>query len=96
MPMTIYPNRSFNEAIAIAFEESGLDKQRSYQFINIGPFILSRNGKQIKVVSNKIRVAFNKNGWVISELNVILEANQPPVKLRGEYALLTQIVCIPY
>lgn len=90
--MIIYPNKSFNKAIAIAFEDAGLNKQKSYQFMNDDPFILSKGGKEIKVIANKIRVAFDKNSWVIVEPNVVLEGKPSPVKLRGEYELVTPIV----
>ena len=96
MNLTIYPNKSFKEAIAIAFKNAGLDTLRSYQFINHYPFILSKNGTEIKIVMNKIRVAFVKNDWVITEFSVVPEGNYSPVKFYGDYELLTKIDCDVY
>ncbi len=96
MHIIIYPNESFREAIASAFKKAGLDTRQSYQFINADPFVLSKNGREIKIVMNKIRVAFVKNVWVITEFNVIPEGNLSPVKFCGDYELLTQIDCQVY
>ena len=60
---------SLKRSIVNMFYEYNVEpRSYGYQFVNFSPIIVKRGNSITKYNFNKIRVAYKKNGWEVTEL----------------------------
>ena len=71
---------SLKQSIIKMFYEYNIEPRScSYQFVNHSPIIVKRGNSISKYHFNKIRVAYKKNGWEITEFKC---GNVTPLTIR--------------
>lgn len=69
MSYVIKAGPSLKQSIIDMFYEHGIEpRSYGYQFVYINPIIIKRGNTITKYLQNKIRVAYKKNGWEVTEL----------------------------